>query len=568
LIAGFNKLVEAKPHTPIYTMHKYFARRPWNVFSELVSHYSLPYEIVLDPFCGGGVTVVESLKMKRKAIGVDLNPLATYVTLMEAKPIDLDIFKREFRELSKRAKSRITRLYSTKCGNCGGKATADWIEWDEQQNRIIRLKYVCAQCGMSREKYPGKTDVELANGVCQTFDRKIKRENLWFPKNRIPIGDKTNSLLNKGTVFFHELFTRRNLLGLAILLAEIEQVQDSEAKDFLRFVFSSSLKWASRQSHLRGQIVEGWAMHAYWIYPKSLEINVWNTFERRTAAFVRGKEYSNEYIGTYCKLATDFRELTDNDASCLILNQSATRLSIPDSSVHAVITDPPYGGNVNYGELSDFWFIWMSKGRTVQKKDEVIINRSQRKALQDYERLLYGVFKECYRVLKPHRNLVSTFNSKDLRVVTSFVTAASRAGFMLHPEGLLYQKPIRSYTTTFHAMQIGAFVGDFIFTFVKEQIPPLGPIHAEPELINIRKELNTLIAETERGGMTEPQLRERAYRILVPFLARYARSDMTSCKDATDFFELKMDELDLYFRDLRTRITEKRRRTFRNQRRT
>jgi adenine-specific DNA methylase len=546
-------------------MHKYFARRPWNVFSELVSHYSSPEEIVLDPFCGGGVTVVESLKMKRKAVGVDLNPMATYVTLMETKPLDLDIFLREVKELAKKAKPRIERLYSTKCPNCGRKGNADWIEWDEQQGKIIRLKCVCAKCGVSREKHPDKSDVKLANEVGRRFEAAVTKGHLWFPPNRIPVGDKTISLLNKGTVFFHQLFTRRNLLALAILLAEIENLRDSEAKDFLRFVFSSSLKWASRQSHLRGQIVEGWAMHAYWIYPKSLEINVWNTFERRITAFIRGKKYSNECIGDYCKLATNFRELTDVNASCLILNQSASRLPIPDASVDVAITDPPYGGNVNYGELSDFWYIWISKGKMVQKEEEVIINRSQRKGLEEYEELLYGVFKECYRVLKPHGNLVSTFNSKNLRVVSSFVTAASRAGFTLHPESLLFQKPIRSYKTTFHAMQIGAFVGDYIFTFVKEQPPLTEATNAEPEFAKLQKELNTLIAKTERGSMTEPQLRERAYGILIPFLAKYARNQINACKVAADFFELKMGKLDSHFMNLRMRITEKRRRKFSRQ---
>ena len=57
--------VVAKPHTPVYKMHRYFARRPWSVFRSLIEHYSNPGSIVLDPFCGGG-TVVE-LDRKRSA---------------------------------------------------------------------------------------------------------------------------------------------------------------------------------------------------------------------------------------------------------------------------------------------------------------------------------------------------------------------------------------------------------------------------------------------------------------------------------------------------------------------
>ena len=74
--------------------------RPHNVFSELVSHYTQPGEIILDPFCGGGVTVVEGLQLKRKVIGVDLNPLATYVTETEVAPVNLDKLYLEYESLN------------------------------------------------------------------------------------------------------------------------------------------------------------------------------------------------------------------------------------------------------------------------------------------------------------------------------------------------------------------------------------------------------------------------------------------------------------------------------------
>jgi len=45
--------VVAKPHTPVYKMHTYFARRPWSVFRSLIEHYSNSGSIILDPFCGG-----------------------------------------------------------------------------------------------------------------------------------------------------------------------------------------------------------------------------------------------------------------------------------------------------------------------------------------------------------------------------------------------------------------------------------------------------------------------------------------------------------------------------------
>ncbi|HZY10236.1 MAG TPA: DNA methyltransferase, partial [Bacteroidota bacterium] len=111
----FTKKIEAKPHTPIYTMHRYFARRPHNVFSELVKHYSKPNDIILDPFCGGGVTVVESLALGRKAIGVDVNPLAAYVTTMQAKPLEISSFLKSFEKIAVNLQKKMASLYTTTC---------------------------------------------------------------------------------------------------------------------------------------------------------------------------------------------------------------------------------------------------------------------------------------------------------------------------------------------------------------------------------------------------------------------------------------------------------------------
>ena len=560
LISAFNKTIEAKAHSPVYTMHKYFARRPWNVFRELISHYTAPGDIILDPFCGGGVTIVEALKLKRKAIGVDLNSLATYVTRKEIAPVDLSVLQYNFAQLGQKMKQEILSLYSTKCSKCNAQTFADWIEWDEETRQITRLKYNCFACGSSGEKWPTSEDIRLAKKLDEKFDTMIVQRKLWYPTTDIPPGDKTSSLLSRKINRFYQLFTKRNLLALALLKSQIDQIDNEMARDFLNFTLSSSLKWASRQSHLRGKIVEGWAMHAYWIYPRSLEINVWNTFERRFEAVYRGKRYGNQQIGK-CEVVETFGELERSPASCLILTRSSANLPLPDSSIDAVITDPPYGGNVNYTELSDFWFIWSSGGATIPKDDEVIINKTQGKNLEDYERLLHLVLRECYRVLKPNRFLVSTFNSKDMRVVASFVTGASRAGFVLHSDGFHYQKPIRAYTTTFHAMQIGAFVGDFIFSFIKERRIPATPKDPNHELKVIVEKMNQLVEKAVTDEKTEPELREMAYRVLIPFLVRHARN-VQICRQGVDFFEAKIDDLDTYFKDLRKEIIENRRQRF------
>jgi hypothetical protein len=65
--------------------------------------------------------------------------------------------------------------------------------------------------------------------------------------------------------------------------------------------------------------------------------------------------------------------------------------------------------------------------------------------------------------------------------------------------------------------------------------------------------------------MIEPKLRENAYRILIPFLATYARTERRKCEEAVDFFETQMSGFNPQFRELRKIITVERRRNFAKQ---
>ena len=110
--------IPPKTHSSLYLMHKYWARKPHNVVSEYIQTYSKEGEIVLDPFLGSGVTVVEALKSKRKVIGTDLDPMAVFITRMSIIPVDLDKFQKEFLQIENNLKSKINELYHTTCLNC------------------------------------------------------------------------------------------------------------------------------------------------------------------------------------------------------------------------------------------------------------------------------------------------------------------------------------------------------------------------------------------------------------------------------------------------------------------
>jgi len=477
---------------------------------------------------------------------------------MEITPLNIDRFWKEYNAIRERVQSTMDYLYNTNCPRCsnsptlfGSKVRAyfDWIEWEN--GTMIGCKYKCDQ-GHSGEKKPDKNDFALAQEIERNFEKIIKEQKLWYPQQSIPNGDKTDSLLQKGYDYFWQLFTKRNLVALSILRKEILKIKDSQIQKFLLFALSGTLKWASKQSHLRGDVVEGWAMHAYWIYPRSLEINVWESFIKRCKAIVRGKEYLYP-LNNYYKKATTFDDISRN-ANVMILNQSSDNLPLPDNSIDVIITDPPYGGNVNYGELADYWIVWLDGicSGIMDKRKEAVINTTQGKALKEYEEILFSVFRECHRVLKDGGPLVATFNSKDLIIISSFVKATGSAGFQLMNNGLLYQPPIKAYVTTVHAKEVGAFTGDFIFTFYKERSPNE---FKKVDKSYCRDSIDEIVGKHAKKAKTEIQLRKWVYEEIIPLFAEWVKSPGEWINEVARYAELQIKKQkfeDLHFEQARS----------------
>lgn len=457
----------AKHHTSMYLMHKYWARKPHNVVAEYIKHYSKEGETILDPFCGSGVTAIEALRLGRKAVAVDIDPLAIFITKCTAMPVDLNALENEFRNIEKRIKNKIYSLYLTECPNCRRKTVVEAFIWENNVPKEIR--YSCGCTKGTIWKAVSKKDKKLIEKI---DSQKIK---YWYPQNELIWNTRVN--VHKGTKVF-DLFTKRNILALAMLLDEVNNIKDKNIREILRFTFSSALPQASKmvfvirkRGRTTGKVKEetkevgSWATRGYWVPHEYFEINAWNCFEERFKKVYRGKEESNSQITSY-KEAKDFGELS-NDANILLLNQSALDLSnIPPNSIDYIFTDPPYGDSVPYLELDLMWNSWLGFESRVSIEDEIIISDSpiRMKTFEIYDKMLKSAFRQVYKVLKHSRWMTVTFHNTDIKVWNSIVSAVTFAGFDL--DKIIYQPPARpSAKCLLHPY--ASAVGDYYIRFLK-----------------------------------------------------------------------------------------------------
>ena len=513
--------VIAKGHTPQYSMHKYFARRPYNVFENLVKHYTEKGDIVLDCFCGGGVTIFESLKLDRKVIGVDLNPLAAFITEMQVKQVDIIALKDYLHNFLTQMENKFQNNYRVDLS--GRKVDVEWIEW------VYELE--CRHCGA---KIPLTSDNKISNGIfkcpnekCEAHQKGVSRTKCTVKSSKplrikyildgksytesisddlakilqdaeenykidpslknvdAPIPNNwdrwyEDCLPQKGVYRFSDLFTKKNFYININIFNEILKMPEGVMRDILYFAFSSSLRYTNKMS----RVTEGWEngnptcmdKHAYWLPNEYIENNVLNQLRNRMEAIIKGLSFTADMIKNKKTKCDRFEDMANSDY--MVLNQSSSSLPLPDKSIDAVITDPPYGSNVQYGELSSFWNIWYKAYRNldnfIYNDEEAVSNRKKcfkgAKDISFYGNMLYSIFKECNRVLKDDGCLVFTFNNKDINVWIQLLRAAVNAGFTIPDGGIIYQDFVKEYKNTSHLHYSGNIHGDFIYTFVKGSI--------------------------------------------------------------------------------------------------
>ena len=455
-----NYATVAKPHTPMYLMHKYWARKPHNVVSEYVKNYTKEGDVVLDLFCGSGPTPIEAIKLGRKCIGIDLNPISTFVTRMTAIPIDINQVKKTFDEIKANCKNEINELYNTKCKKCGKDASIICAHCDN--STPIKIYYYCQNCKKKLDKKPDDEDLKLI--------KKIEKMDIpyWYPTQRLAYNgedfmkkEKVNSI--------PELFTKRNLISLSILFNQIEGIKEQKVQEIFKFAFTSMSHLASKMTPVRPTrpMSSFWAIHSYWIPPIFMESNVWHLFDSAvygTQGIISGKTDSNNQI-KYYKEAKKFEDLNDG-ANIFLKTHNALELTqiIPRDSVDYVFTDPPYGGAVQYFELSTLWTSWLKL--ELNYKDEVTINKQQNKNFDYYHKMLTAAFKQIYDVLKRGKYMTVTFHSTDIKVWTSIIKAVVIVGFDL--EKIVYQPPARPSAKGL-LQPYGSAVGDYYIRFKKPE---------------------------------------------------------------------------------------------------
>lgn len=165
---------EGHSKKPVYEMHKWWARRLGSVFRMLLLLATAPDQQtdeelwarfyqgddlsrfrMLDPFMGGGTSVVEAAKLRFQTAGIDIDPVAWFTTRQEVAPCDLEAVESELERLeASDVVARIKKLYQTPVPQSltGSRQDGEEVEADVIYNFWVDV-LVCPNCQCSFEAH-------------------------------------------------------------------------------------------------------------------------------------------------------------------------------------------------------------------------------------------------------------------------------------------------------------------------------------------------------------------------------------------------------------------------------
>ncbi len=223
-----------------------------------------------------------------------------------------------------------------------------------------------------------------------------------------------------------DLFTPRQLLGHLIMVEELLRRKPTILKEhgpergraiitYLQFGIDKCFDYNSRQTRWitqRGTISGTFGRHDFslkWTFGEMFFVN-----EHGGAAW--GMEQAAKAFTELAEFVKPLHDRTGGQLPLTIRNGSAANMAfIPDQTVDVVAMDPPYYDNVQYAELSDYFYVWQKRTlfdlypelynrQMTDKQAEAVANPirdgSSKAAKAAYELRMGEIFRESRRVMK------------------------------------------------------------------------------------------------------------------------------------------------------------------------
>ncbi len=352
------------------------------------------------------------------------------------------------------------------CPHCGHINSYPGKSRQPLTHRLFAIEYYNPQRkAVHKGRFFKKPDAEDLARMDDAAERWNQIASRFVPDEHIPLGDETTRLHRWGYNRYRDMFNPRQLLGLELSCQLIAETKDQRVRYALATNLSDLLRYQNmlcRYDTMALKSLDIFSVHGFPVGLVQCESNLLGIVDG-TGSNVGSGGWSNivgKYIKAkrYCESPYEVRhegsrkvrvsingeQIGENlNGTCreiAIHCKSATETVLEPDSLDAVFTDPPYFGNVQYGELMDFCYVWLRRlvgneaegfdRPSTRSRNELTGNVTQERGLEHFTEGLSEVYTRMANALKPGAPLVFTYHHNKLEAYCAVGVAILDAGLV------------------------------------------------------------------------------------------------------------------------------------------
>lgn len=345
----------------------------------------------------------------------------------------------------------------------------DYIKAEAQAGRMGQMLYAVATKVRGGFEFRAPTDDDLA-AVARAEAELARRRPGWLAKGIIPSeafpSGNDNRPITYGMPTWADFFSPRQLLSIGTFLEELLAIEREISQDLgkqkgeaVYHCLALALDICADYNNIfstwevsRQVVKHIFARHDFsmtWSFGEfdgAANLLPWARYQ----VFDAYRKLTKLAIPLQYSLAEQSDTQRSIDLS--VTNGSANHLSkYQNGSIQNITVDPPYYDNVQYAELSDFFYVWLKRSvghlfpdffqdELTNKDDEAVANPARFEAMgrkkkqlaeEDYQRKMAAAFGEMHRVLRDDGVLTVMFTHKRIEAWDTLASALIGAGFTI-----------------------------------------------------------------------------------------------------------------------------------------
>ena len=352
------------------------------------------------------------------------------------------------------------------CPHCGHSNAYPGRSGHPLEHRLFAIEYYNPHRKAGHKgRFFKKPDAEDLICMSDATERWSKLSPRFVPHQFIPPGDETDRLHRWGYARYREMFNPRQLVGLELSCRRIAETEDPRIRRALATNLSDLLRYQNmlcRYDTMALKALDIFSVHGFPVGLVQCESN-FTGIVNGAGTNVGSGGWSNivdKYVKAkrYCEAPYEVRRIGSRNVRIPIREErigerreggrqrvairctSATESDLAPQSLDAVFTDPPYFGNVQYGELMDFCYVWLRRlvgngaegfdRPSTRSPQELTGNTTQKRDLAHFTEGLSSVYSRMARALKPGAPLAFTYHHNKLDAYCAVGVAILDAGLV------------------------------------------------------------------------------------------------------------------------------------------